>query len=61
MGDYYQIVDLAGVLYLVYCNVDTGWSEIAVQLTEEQEEAVDKHNGSQYKESREFYKRLLDG
>lgn len=61
MGDWYELKWLAGVSYLEYQNEKSGWRTIAVELTEEQSKAVDKHNEALIEMQNRFYKKILEG
>jgi hypothetical protein len=60
MGDNYQLIVLAGITYLEYCNSNTGYNSVAVELTEEQEQKCQKFYDKQSSIEREFLKSIID-
>jgi hypothetical protein len=61
MGDSYQLKVLTDITYLEYCNSNTGYNLVAVELTEEQEQKCQEFYDEQRSIEREFLKSLCAG
>ena len=59
MGDFYQVVELAGVFYIEYQSEKTGWNTIAVQLTNNQSLETKAFFKKQADEKRAFLKGMI--
>ena len=60
MGDFYNIVELAGAYYLEYQNENSGWHPIAVALTADQVMEVEAFSRKQSEENMEFMRTLYN-
>jgi len=59
MGDWYEIKELAGVYYIDYQNDNTGWNNIAIQLTDSQAIEVEAFVEKQLEDKHEFLKAFV--
>ena len=60
MGESYNVVSLAGKLYLEYQGKDTEWRLVALKLDLDQEKKIDKFESDQAVAKTNFLKSLLD-
>ena len=60
MGDWYEVKELAGVFYIEYCNENTGWNTIALELTDRQCLEVEAFTEKQAENRSEFLKGVID-
>ena len=59
MLDYIEIQWLAGVPYLVYCNNETEWKDVAVKLEFETLHKMEEFQCKQDRERKSFYYEVL--
>lgn len=60
MGSRYEIVWLAGVCYIEYANRNTDYNSIAVELTIEQVEQLEKFFNKQAEEKNDFLESFIE-
>lgn len=60
MGDYYEIIWLAGIPYIEFMNEASKWQTVAHQLTKDQCNLLDNFECQQSEDLREFLKGLSE-